>query len=240
MNIEFEDDKKQKYQSVTASVAFAVPNSYDFNHEAYGATEEEARDSLLSELRSIAEHMHESFSSILDKQSTTQTITNHRKNIMKDLPSKVTPGAIEHILAQSKVDYAVLGGKLTHCMITLPSGFIVTGESSCVDPAEYNKALGEKYAKDRAVQMLYMFEGYTLASALYEQRERANPFVNLVYEHSEVLENIDSLKAYAKQCKDDVSGEAYALMGDQHMAMEEYASLLSARMDLYKKEKKDV
>lgn len=159
---------------------------------------------------------------------------------MKNLPSKITPGAIEHILAQSKVDYAVLGGKLTHCMITLPSGFIVTGESSCVDPAEYNKALGEKYAKDRAVQMLYMFEGYTLASALYEQRERANPFVNLVYEHSEVLENIDSLKAYAKQCKDDVSGEAYALMGDQHMAMEEYASLLSARMDLYKKEKKDV
>lgn len=240
MNIEFEDDKKQKYQSVTASVAFGVPNSYDFNHEAYGATEEEARDSLLSELRSIAEHMHKSFSSILDKQSTTQTITNHRNNIMKNLPSKITPGAIEHILAQSKVDYAVLGGKLTHCMITLPSGFIVTGESSCVDPAEYNKALGEKYAKDRAVQMLYMFEGYTLASALYEQRERANPFVNLVYEHSEVLENIDSLKAYAKQCKDDVSGEAYALMGGQHMAMEEYASLLSARMDLYKKEKKDV
>lgn len=240
MNIEFEDDKKQKYQSVTASVAFGVPNSYDFNHEAYGATEEEARDSLLSELRSIAEHMHKSFSSILDKQSTTQTITNHRNNIMKNLPSKITPGAIEHILAQSKVDYAVLGGKLTHCMITLPSGFIVTGESSCVDPAEYNKALGEKYAKDRAVQMLYMFEGYTLANELYEQRERANPFVNLVYEHSEVLENIDSLKAYAKQCKDAVSREAHALMGDQHMAMEEYASLLSARMDLYKKEKKDV
>ena len=160
---------------------------------------------------------------------------------MKNLPGKITPGAIEHILAQSKVDYNVLGGKLTHCMITLPSGFIVTGESSCVDPAEYNKALGEKYAKDRAVQMLYMFEGYMLASELYEQRERSDPYVDMVFEHRDILKNIESLKARSKDLgKDNNDAIDLVHMGDQHMAMEEYASLLAARMDLYKKEKKDV
>ena len=217
MNIEFEDDKKQKYQSVTASVAFGVPNSYDFNHEAYGATEEEARDSLLSELRSIAEHMHKSFSSILDKQSTTQTITNHRNNIMKKLPSKITPGAIEHILAQSKVDYNVLGGKLTHCMITLPSGFIVTGESSCVDPAEYNKALGEKYAKERAVQTLYMLEGYMLASERMEQEARKNRCIDMVYRHAELSQIVTVVDAELKAGKPDNISPAQWAELEHHM-----------------------
>lgn len=245
MNIEFEDDKKQKYQSVTASVAFGVPNSYDFNHEAYGATEEEARDSLLSELRSIAEHMHKSFSSILDKQSTTQTITNHRNNIMKNLPSKITPGAIEHILAQSKVDYAVLGGKLTHCMITLPSGFIVTGESSCVDPAEYNKALGEKYEKDRAIQMLYMFEGYTLANELYEQRERANPIVDMAFRHAELAEIVDAVQAQIANGKPETTTDERWDATKKHLkhltqAMVYLATPLTEERRLTQKEKKDV
>ena len=41
-----------------------------------------------------------------------------------------------------------------------------TGESACVDPVNYNKALGEKYAKERAEatarNKLWELEGYLL------------------------------------------------------------------------------
>lgn len=112
---------------------------------------------------------------------------------MKKLPSKVTLEDIDHILAQSKVEFNVLGGKLTHCMITLPSGFIVTGESSCVDPAEYKKDLGEKYARENAVQTLWMLEGYELSNKRMEEQLRSNPAVDLVFLRSEVGTLIESL-----------------------------------------------
>lgn len=211
MNIKYEDDKKQNYQSVTASVAFVVPNSYDFNHEAYGATEKEARYNLLSDLRGISECMNRSFSSILGTDAPTQPMTNHRKNIMKNLPNKVTLEAIEHILAQSVVEYSVLGGKLTHCMITLPSGFIVTGESSCVDPAEYDKALGEEYAKANAINTLWMLEGYALAGELYEQRARKNPVVDMAFRHAELADIVDATRAQINAGKpEDTTDERWA------------------------------
>ncbi len=129
---------------------------------------------------------------------------------MKNLPNKVTPGVIEHILAQSKVDYVVLGGKLTHCTITLPSGFLVTGESSCVDPSEYNKTLGEEYAKARAVQALYMLEGYMLASDLYEQRERVNLVVDMTFRHAELAKIVDTVQAQVELGKpEDVTDECW-------------------------------
>ena len=152
---------------------------------------------------------------------------------MNKLPSKVTADALDHILAQSTAEFNVLGGKLTHCMVTLPCGFIITGESSCVSPAEYDKELGEALSQKKAIAKLWELEAYLLSKDLYEQRERTNPYVDMVYEHSKILGNIDRLKAFAKQRKDTISSEAYELMGDQHMAMEEYASILDARMKLH-------
>lgn len=49
----------------------------------------------------------------------------------------------------------------------LPNGFQVGyGESACVDPSNYDKALGEKYVKERcivaATNKLWELEGYLL------------------------------------------------------------------------------
>ena len=56
---------------------------------------------------------------------------------------------------------------VTVCCAFLPNGFQVsTGESSCVDPANYDQDLGEKYAKERAINAakdkLWDLEGYLL------------------------------------------------------------------------------
>ena len=52
----------------------------------------------------------------------------------------------------------------TLCVLTLRSGFKVTGESACVDPANYDKELGEKFSKEMAVRKIWPLEGYLLAN----------------------------------------------------------------------------
>ncbi len=58
-------------------------------------------------------------------------------------------------------------GKTTGCYSYLPNGFQVAyGDSACVDPANFDKGLGEKYAKERCVvassNKLWELEGYLL------------------------------------------------------------------------------
>lgn len=136
---------------------------------------------------------------------------------MKNPPNKVTPGAIEHILAQSKTEFVKLGKKTTHCMITVPSGFEITGESSCIDPAEYTQVLGEKFSKERAVQTLYMLEGYLLASELMEQKARKNRFTDMVFRHAELALIVTTVDAELKAGKpDNISPAAWRDL-EQHM-----------------------
>lgn len=228
MDIRYEDDGKKKYQSVTASVAFVVPNSYDFNHEAYGATEEEARDNLLNDLRGISEHFTKAFSSVLGQRDTPPQPHAPRETTMKALPNKVTPGVIEHILAQSKTEFTKLGKKTTHCMITVPSGFEITGESSCIDPAEYTQELGEKYSQERAVQTLYMLEGYILASERMEQEARKNRPTNLIFRHSELSLILEEIREEIKAGKPpELSPAEWAETVNQHNALTDAADALA-------------
>ena len=82
--------------------------------------------------------------------------------------NKVSPDLINAQVDSLTFSYARIGGStVTVCCAFLPNGFQVgTGESACVDPANYDQALGEKYAKERAVanarNKLWELEGYLL------------------------------------------------------------------------------
>ena len=87
------------------------------------------------------------------------------------------PEMAQHIAAprvsitdlQAKIastEYHVFHGVLTICLIKTSSGFILTGESACVSPANFNQALGEKYAYERAINKLWELEGYLLRDTL--------------------------------------------------------------------------
>lgn len=89
-----------------------------------------------------------------------------------ELPNKITSEALDELIAASKVEYTKLGLTTTHCMITLPCGFTISGESACVDPANYDKALGEKYALEKAKDSLWAFEGYRLSVDLYRASQQ--------------------------------------------------------------------
>lgn len=49
---------------------------------------------------------------------------------------------------------------LTLCVIALDNGFTTTGESACVDPANFDQALGERLAYDAAFRKLWPLFGF--------------------------------------------------------------------------------
>lgn len=61
-------------------------------------------------------------------------------------------------------------GRTTICQLTLENGFTVEGESACVSAANYNRALGEKYAYEKALDNCWAFEGYLLAEKIYQSQ----------------------------------------------------------------------
>lgn len=86
---------------------------------------------------------------------------------MTELPNKVTLEALTALADSGYTEYNHLAGTLTHCTITLPCGFQVTGESACIDPDNFNEELGQEIARKKAVNALWPLEGYLLANDRY-------------------------------------------------------------------------
>lgn len=87
---------------------------------------------------------------------------------MENIKTKLT---LEDILNKIKQEeYIVLSdGRTTICQLTLLNGYTVIGTSACVDASNYNSALGNKIAKEDAVDKIWQLEGYLLKEKLYTQ-----------------------------------------------------------------------
>ena len=66
----------------------------------------------------------------------------------------------------ANVEYLRPVGTLTICVITTKDGFTFTGESACVDPANFNKEIGEKIAYDNAFNKMWLPYGFWLHKTL--------------------------------------------------------------------------
>jgi hypothetical protein len=55
---------------------------------------------------------------------------------------------------------------LTFCVLVLKNGFTVTGESACASPENFNAELGQKIARQNAVNKIWPLEGYLLKQQL--------------------------------------------------------------------------
>lgn len=51
---------------------------------------------------------------------------------------------------------------MTFCVLVLTNGFSVTGQSACADPANYNKDIGERIARQDAVGKIWPLLGFLL------------------------------------------------------------------------------
>lgn len=59
------------------------------------------------------------------------------------------------------------GTTLTVCALTLRNGFVVTGESACADPENFDADYGRKLAFDQARRKIWALEGYLLRERLF-------------------------------------------------------------------------
>ncbi len=58
---------------------------------------------------------------------------------------------------------------LTISVLVLRNGFVVTGESACASPENFNAEIGAKIAYDNAKQKVWELEGYLLKERLYKE-----------------------------------------------------------------------
>ena len=61
-------------------------------------------------------------------------------------------------------------GRTTICQLTLDNEFTVDGKSACVAIENYDEALGNKYARENAVEKVWQFLGFRLADKLHKEK----------------------------------------------------------------------
>lgn len=70
-----------------------------------------------------------------------------------------------------KIEYLRIGETVTVCNIVLDNGYSVRGESACVNPENYNEAIGNRYAHDSAFNKLWPLFGFLLAEENFNRVE---------------------------------------------------------------------
>ena len=87
----------------------------------------------------------------------------------------VAPRLTPQLIADTvkKTEFFKITDVLTIAVVTLQNGFTVTGESACASPENYNKAIGEKIARENAVDKIWLLEGYLLKQRLFEGNQNA-------------------------------------------------------------------
>jgi hypothetical protein len=69
----------------------------------------------------------------------------------------------------AKSEYIIIPGTtVTICTVTLKNGFVVTGESACASPENFNVAEGDRYAFEKCINKIWELEGYLLKEKLYQ------------------------------------------------------------------------
>lgn len=74
----------------------------------------------------------------------------------------VTKEQIDNILKNSSIAAEKYGNKTTIVKATLPNGFVIIESSSCVDPNNFDMAIGEQICMERIENKIWELEGYKL------------------------------------------------------------------------------
>lgn len=91
------------------------------------------------------------------------------KGLAERAATSVTKEYMESRIA--KTEFTVIqDSTVTICSITLDNGYSVRGESACVNPANYNKEIGERIAHDNAFNALWPLFGFLLAESNHVNR----------------------------------------------------------------------
>ena len=80
----------------------------------------------------------------------------------------ITQQDIDSLINQSKITTMTLFDKCTIVAVQLPNGFVTVESSACVDPVNYDEAMGVEICMERIKNKLWELEGYKLQCQLGE------------------------------------------------------------------------
>lgn len=76
---------------------------------------------------------------------------------------------IDDLIAWSEITVKTLFNKTTVVAMKLPNGFVLVESSSCVDPLNYDEAIGVQICKQKLESRLWELEGYRLQERLFHE-----------------------------------------------------------------------
>ena len=134
-----------------------------------------------------------------------------------------------------KVESIKIGAKTTNTTITCLTGYEVHGQSACVKPENYDMAIGETYAKPKAMDAIWAHLGFVLqwAKCGLKREEVLPPHVQrMVNEHKELEQRLTKLAGFI-----DFGANFKALeveeqerLKKQRVFMDEYFHILDERL----------
>lgn len=131
------------------------------------------------------------------------------------------------------------GSTLTVCHLKTKCGIILTGNSGCLNPDDFNAELGKKIAYDNAFNQLWQLEGYARLRVLVDGLDKATvvksdypPHVNrMVYEEKELVERAYKLNTFTNtDTFRGLSEEEQGFVLTQLKQMNDYAQTLGKRL----------
>ena len=147
-------------------------------------------------------------------------------------------------VTQEMVDAFILGhegtrmGNHSVVLVKLRNGFTIVEESACVDPANYDQAIGERYALEKAKRKVWEFLGFLLATARNGVDRELTPAEKLpphqfrmLKEKVELDQKIAALVRFINSPKvAEVDPTEQGRLKAQADAMQAYADILEARL----------
>lgn len=81
-------------------------------------------------------------------------------------PHRVTLDRMKNKIRTVEFFHPARAPSMTICAMTTATGFVLVGKAAPADPANYNQALGEKFAQEDCLRQMWELEGYLLCERL--------------------------------------------------------------------------
>ena len=122
---------------------------------------------------------------------------------------KITKERIDALLGEADIRTLTLFGKCTVVTAKLKNGFILTADSACVDPANYDKRTGERICLEHIANKLWELEGYRLQWDVFNKANRKGTAPGLDDETLDEMRTLCSraLRAWGAEMQSVVAAE---------------------------------
>lgn len=143
----------------------------------------------------------------------------------------------ENLEAQIRKTEFFQVGLMTLCVITMQNGFMITGESACAYPENFNEEIGQRIALENAKQKMWPLLGYELKSKVHAEQNppaETTPKERVEAELADLAYKLEKLELFTQGVQfSDLSYEQRRLLNNQLEVMHTYHQILLDRLEIW-------